>query len=165
MSGEKESLIESQISKYEKQLDEIIDKIGISFIKDSVSIQTLNLSYDQLKAMDQQECCILSYKIAQYSLYVQSIYNRLGSVKNWCEQYLNVLVGKYGKNYDNGQFIKYDEKKAYLIADNVYAENLMKMILRSGGKQNELAQISQKINNMSNILLELSKSKRSRTNG
>ena len=158
-SGEVESTIESKILKYEEELDAIIDKIGISYFKDDVSIEALNLNYEQLSKMDQQECCILSYKLQQYGLYINSVYNRLENIKNWAENYLNVIIGKYCKNYGT-TYTKFEEKKAAIIAENSAAEALLKVILKVGGKAKEISGLSQKIQSMATTLLEISKSKR-----
>lgn len=158
-NGKEESIVELQNINYEKELDSIIDKIGISFVKDDVAIETLNLTHSQLNAMDQQECCILSYKLQQYGLYINSIYNRLENIKNWAEQRLSVIVGKYAKNYGD-IYTKYEEKRSAVIAENSAAEAYLKIILKAGGKAKELNTVSQKISAMATTLLEISKSKR-----
>lgn len=158
-SGEIESSIESKIEQYEASLDELIDKIGISYVKDEESIEALKLTYNQLSKMDQQECTILAYKLAQYGLYIQSVQNRLSNINNWCNTALEKIVGKHAQNYGT-QFTKYEEKKACIIAENSAAAALSKLILKSSGKYKELNGISTKIANMSTILIELSKSKR-----
>lgn len=158
-NGQEELAVSKKLSDYEKILDDIVDKIGISYVKDEDSLKTLNLTYEQLRDMDQQECCILAYKLQQYSLYLQSVHNRLNSIKKWAEESLNKIVGKYAKKYGDG-YTKYEEKRAYIISENTAAEALVKVILKAGGKSNEINGISSKVSHMANILLELSKSKR-----
>jgi hypothetical protein len=165
MSGKKESLtpetIEDKLKEYEKELDSIVEKIGVTYVKDDVSIETLSLPYHKLKSMDQQECCILSYQIQQYGMYIQSIVNRLDNIKEWSERCLEILIGKYSKNYQReNTYIKFEEKRALLILENSAAEALNKIYLKSSGKSKELYTISQKISKMSDTLIELSKSKR-----
>lgn len=158
-NGEIESTVESKIASYEAELDSIIDKVGISYVKDEVSLEALNLTHAQLLSMDQQECCVISFKLQQYGLYVNSIYNRLENIKNWAEERLSIIIGKYAKNYGTA-YTKYDEKRAAIIAENSVAEALLKVVLKSGGKAKELSGVSQRIGNMATTLLELSKSKR-----
>lgn len=158
-SGNTESLIDTKIKKYEEELDSIIEKIGISFYKDDASIEALKLSYQQLVNMDQRECCILAYQLQQYGLYVQSIINRLNSISYWLNESINKIVGKYSKNYGNN-FTKFEEKRAAIIAENESAEYLMKLLVKTNGKNKELYSISTKIATMSSTLIELSKSKR-----
>jgi hypothetical protein len=165
MSGQKESLsqetIENKLREYEKELDSIVEKIGISYIKDEVSIETLSLSYAQLKSMDQQECCIVAYQIQQYGMYIQSLINRLDNIKDWSERCLEILIGKYSKNYQKeNTYVKFEEKRAYLIVENSAAEALNKIFIKSAGKSKELYGLSHKISKMSDTLIELSKSKR-----
>jgi len=160
-NGNLESLIDTKVKKYEEELESIIEKIGISFYKDEASIEALKLSYQQLRDMDQRECCILAYQLQQYGLYIQSVTNRLNSISYWLNESLNKIVGKYCKNYggDNG-FTKFEEKKASIIAENEAADYLMKLLIKSSGKSKELYSISGKIATMASTLIELSKSKR-----
>ena len=163
-NGEVESTIESKMLRYEKELDTIIEKIGVTYVKDNISLETLNLTYEQLSKMDQQECCILSYKLQQYGLYVNSIYNRLENVKNWAEQYLSIIIGKYSKNYGT-IYTKFEEKRAAIIAENSAAEKLLQIVLKAGGKSKEINGLSQRISTMATTLLEISKSKRTNNYG
>lgn len=162
-NGNLESSIDTKINNYEKDLDDIIEKIGISFYKDEASIEALSLSYQQLKDMDQRECCILAYQLQQYGLYIQSITNRLNSISYWLNESLNKIVGKNCKNYGT-DYTKFEEKKAAIIAENEAANYLMKLLIKSSGKNKELYSISAKIATMATTLLEISKSKRA-TNG
>jgi len=158
-SGNLELTIDEKIKKYENELDDIIEKIGISLYKDEASIEALKLSYSQLRDMDQRECCILAYGLQQYAIYIQSITNRLNSVSYWINESLNKIVGKYAKSYGN-DYTKFEEKKAAIIAENEAANYLMSLLIKSSGKNKELYGISAKILNMATTLLEISKSKR-----
>lgn len=163
-NGELESLVDSKLKKYEEQLDDIVNKVGISYVKDEVSIEALKLTYKQLTAMDQQECCIIAYKLSQYGLYIQSIHNRLSSIAGWADESLSRMVGKYAKNYGDS-YTKYEEKRAAIINENSAAKALADLSIKANGKMQELYGVSQKIASISNILIELSKSKRYRNNG
>jgi hypothetical protein len=158
-SGNLELTIDEKIKKYEKELDDIIEKVGISFYKDEASIEALKLSYEQLRDMDQRECCILSYNLQQYGLYIQSVVNRLNSISYWINESINKIVGKNCKNYGN-DYTKFEEKKSAIIAENEAANYLMSILVKSSGKTKELYGLSAKINTMAATLLEISKSKR-----
>lgn len=160
-----ESKIEEQIQKYEKELDTFItNKIGVVYEKDDIATKALNMSYDELKSLNSEDCCLFAYKLLEYSCYIQSIYNRLNSIQKWCDQYLEIIIGKYAQDYTKDIYIKYEEKRARIINDNSVAEALIKILLKTSGKIIELNQLSQRINNMSSVLLELSKIKRGSNN-
>lgn len=158
-SGNLELAIDEKIKKYEKELDDIIEKIGISFYKDEASIEALKLTYSQLRDMDQRECCILAYNLQQYGLYIQSVTNRLNSISYWLNESINKIVGKYAKNYGT-DYTKFEEKRAAIIAENEAANHLMSLLIKASGKNKELYSLSTKIGSMANTLLEISKSKR-----
>lgn len=158
-NGNLESSIDMKMKKYEEEVESIIEKIGISFYKDEASIEALKLSYQQLRNMDQRECCILAYQLQQYGLYIQSIVNRLNSVSYWLNESINKIVGKYAKNYGD-HFTKFEEKKAAIISENEAASYLMKLLIKTNGKNKELYSLSAKIATMSTTLIEISKSKR-----
>ena len=157
-NGPQDSIDES-LKKYETDLDNLIEKIGISYTKDEEAIQALSLSYQQLKKMDQQECCVLSYQIQQYGLYIQSLQNRLINIQNWCQKSLEILVAKYCKPQP-GVYLKYEEKLGQIIVENTAGEYLNKLLMKATSKARELSTLTQKISKMSDTLIELSKAKR-----
>ncbi len=158
MSGKEESLTQSRLKEFEQELDAMLANIGITFIQNPEVIDALQLTYEQLKNIVSEEALILACQLQQYALYIQSVYNRLDSIKGWAEHNLSVVVGKEGRNYGT-DYTKYEEKRAYVINENSYAKALAKILLSSSSKAKELNHMSNKIEKYSYILLELSKRK------
>lgn len=156
MSGSEESATELRAKKFEEELDSLIESIGITFIKDDVSIQALNLTYEQLKKISPQECLILNYKLHQYGLYIQSLHNRADNIKNWANHNLNVVVGKEGHNYGD-KYTKFEERKAMVTSGNSYAKALNDILLKASSKATELTMLAAKIEKIAFALYELSK--------
>lgn len=158
MSGEEELATESRLKIFEKELDNLIESIGISFVKDSVSTDALELTYEALLKIDPRECLILNYKLHQYGLYIQSLYNRAENIKNWANHNINIVAGKEGSNYGD-KWTKWEEKKAMVISGNSFAKALNDIYLKSSSKSTELSGISMKIEKIAYALHELSKKK------
>lgn len=158
MSGEAESATDFHLKKLEKELDDLVGSIGITYIKDQVSIDALNMDYQDLAKIHPQECLILNYKLHQYGLYVQSVHNRAENIKNWANHNLNVVVGKEGHAYGNN-WTKFEERRVMVVAGNSFAKALSDIYLKASSKATELYGISTKIEKIAFALYELSKRK------
>lgn len=156
MIGEEELATESRLKDFERDLDNLINSIGITFTKDEVATEALNLTYEQLKKMHYQEALILNYKLHQYGLYILSLYNRAENIKNWANHNLNVVVGKEGHNYGS-TYTKFEERRVMVIAGNSFAKALSDIYLRSSAIATELNGLSLKIEKIAYSLFELSK--------
>ncbi len=148
--------IESKMSSFITKLDELIDSIGFSNTKNDEAISAMNLTYEQLKRIEPKECLILCYSLNQYSLYIQTLYNRAENIKKWIEHNLSVIYSKHLKDYQG--YI--EEKKLCILNENTYAAELYQRLLDANAKLIELNSISQKIYQLSYTLSELSKVKK-----
>ena len=123
MSGET-NYAETRLNEYIEQIEAQINLILP--IKNPLTPEieeALSLTYDKLSSIESGECKILSYQLAIYSLYLQKITNKYRSIRRWAENSLGLMIGKYGQNYGD-KWIKFDEKKFALIADNSHAKSL-----------------------------------------
>ena len=161
-TGKKEFAVQDRLDSHEKDLDLILEKIGLSYVKDEDSIGVLKISSSDLKMMESEECCIKSYQLQQYGMYVQSMYNRLENIKSWCDKNLQIIAVKNSRSYQNHNFMKMEEKIALAIKDSPHALKLNKILERAKGQCSEISNINQKIQKMSDTLLELSRIKRSK---
>lgn len=156
MNQNPNGFVESKISDFFSKIDKSIGSLGFSNTKNQEAIQALNLTYEQLKKIEPKECVILCYALNQYSLYIQTLYNRADSIKKWLDHNLNVI---YYKNI--GNHIGYlEEKKMCILNENTYAQELYKRLLETTVKLTELNNISNKISQLSFTLSELSKVKK-----
>lgn len=155
MSGEKESLVQKKLDEFIKELDvktQIL--LPINNPLNSEIEEALNLSYDQLRSIAREECYILSYKLLQYSVYIQKIKNRYSNIKRWADSNINIMIGKESGNYGN-TYTKFEEKKLLVIANDEYAKALYQIWLKYGALENELDEVSNRINYISKSLQEI----------
>lgn len=118
---------------------------------DQVLEEALNMKYEQLKNIHPEECVILCCKLAQYATYLQKLQNRYKNIRRWAENNLSIIVGKYGKDYGD-KWLKYEERKFAIIADNQYAKALYDIWLKHGALEEELSEIANKVRYISQTI-------------
>lgn len=159
MSGEEEFYVQSRVEEFEKDLEELIDSLKLRVKIEPVIEEALTLSYDQLKNIHYEECEILSYKLTQYGVYIQTTQNRFTNIKKWAENNINIICAKEHNNYGD-KYTKYEEKKYLIIAHNLYAKALFNLLNKVSAKEQELYNVSQKIQNLSQSLHNVGISKK-----
>lgn len=160
MSGKTESLTESRLQDFEKDLDKFISQFGLNkYHHESCVDEALNLSLDQIRKIHPDECSDLCYKLSQYGVYIQGQYNRFKNKAIWANEMLNITVAKEGKKYGT-QYTKYEEKKYMVIADNSFARTLHDIYLKCVSCENELYGIADRIYKLSRALSEVRDTKR-----
>ncbi len=159
MSGEEQSYVQSRVEEFEKDLDELVSALKIKPKVEPIIEEALNLSYEQLKNIHYEECEILSYKLTQYSIYLQSVQNRYTNIKKWAENSINIVCAKEHNNYGD-KYTKYEEKKNLIINYNLYAKALYNVFMIYSSKEQELYSISQKVQSLSQSLHNIGISKK-----
>lgn len=155
MSGEKESPVQKKLDDFIKDLEAKTENLlPINNPLNSEIEEALNLTYDQLRAISRDECYILSYKLLQYSVYIQKLKNRYANIKRWADNNINIMIGLEASNYGN-TYTKFEEKKLLVIANNEYAKVLNQIWLKYGALENELEEISNRVNYISKALQEI----------
>jgi hypothetical protein len=149
---EKWLLLEKQISDYQKNL-------SLNIHKNNAIEEILNLTTEQLKQLNAEECGINSFLLMQYSTFLQKEINRHAAKQRWANSSIDILLGKYGQQYGD-KWTKVDERKILLIADNSYAKALNEMIRFSSVVMEDLSYLAKKIETMAIHLSELQKTKR-----
>jgi uncharacterized HAD superfamily protein len=151
-SGENAS-VQGKLNEFLAELDKQTNAIlPIKNPVDSSIEEVLNLTYEQLSNIDQQECQILCYKLSQYATYIQKVYNRNKNIRRWAESNINVMVGKYGGQYGD-KWMKFEEKRNALIADNEYVRSLAKLALTYSSLEDELFEIADRVRYISQALI------------
>jgi len=160
MSGEPESKVDEKIKELDVLLEDYSKSLGLAAIQKDKDIETiLEMSHEGLKAMDSEECGIWSFRVARYAGFLQKEINRHSAKNKWAEHNLKIIIAKNQANYGD-KYTKYEVRRDMIIAENSYAQVLNKLLLQTMLRIEELNFISTRVNTMSNILLDISKSKR-----
>lgn len=154
-----EATTEQKWKNLEKILNDYQDKLSLNIKKNESAEILLNVDENVLKNMTAEECGIKAIVLLQFSTFIQKEINRHNAKNRWADSNLNFMVGKYGQSYGD-KFTKFEERKAMMIADNSFAKALNDMIKLSSVICEDLSYISKKIENMSNLLAELQRTKR-----
>lgn len=160
MSGEPESKVDEKIKEVDKVLDDYARALGtIGLTKDKDIENILSASHDEIKSQDSETIGIWSFRLARYSGFLQKEINRQMAKNKWADHNIKIVVAKYQANYGD-KYTKYEYKRDMVIDDNAYAKELNKLFKETMLRVEELNFISTRVNTMSNILLDISKSKR-----
>lgn len=117
------------------------------------------MSRADLERMTKEDCSVAAYELAQYSFWIQRTLNRENSKLSWAESALEVYVGKVGKKYKTSTFIKYEEIKNIVIADNSHAAALFKVKMEAKLKVDRLFFLANKVEFMSKTMMGLKHAK------
>ena len=153
-----QTYVEERLESFESELNTLIANIGVSVNNNIECNRILNLTYEEIKNLDSEDCSIYYIMLEQYALYIQQLTNRAISIQNWLNHNLNVIFGKEIQNIGT-QFTKFEEKKISFINNNSYAFELNKKLLTVGAKCIELNAISGKISQIASSLNSLAKVK------
>jgi hypothetical protein len=160
MSGEIESKVDDKVAELDTLLSDYSKGLGLAAIQKDKDIETiLEMSHEDLKAMDSEDAGIWSFRLARYAGFLQKEINRHSAKNKWAEHNIKVIIAKNQGNYGD-KYTKYEVKRDMIIAENSYAQVLNKLLLQSMLRIEELNFVSTRIHTMSNILLDISKSKR-----
>lgn len=114
-------------------------------IKDCESVNTL-------RGLSSEELLNMAVVLANYSLFLLTEENRLKSFRNWCESNIKYIVGQ---NLQNAPGYGFTEKDIYIRANDTIAQELDSQKLLIEAKLDIIHFLSQKIQNLSEILKNL----------
>jgi len=154
MTGKTELSTEDHLKKVQDLLNEYENHLGIKNLlidQDEVaSIIGMKRSY--LSKLSKTDCGECAFMLSQYALFLQKELNKETAVLEWVETNLNHVTGKY-MGQQGGATL--DERRSAVITENSYARDLFKLRNRVRLKTNSLNFLSQKIQYMSNVLLNI----------
>lgn len=85
-----------------------------------------NLTYEQIQKLTPDQCAEYSYVLAQYSAYVQKIYNRESAKHSWLENKIEELCCSHWNEYSD--YIKYPMKIKLISRDNDVIQKLIRLL-------------------------------------
>ena len=142
--------IEQTLSQYE-------GKAGLNAIAPkSDCLKYLDCNRETLEKLDSTECVYVSIEIMQYSLFVQRLYNREKSRRDWALANIRVSIANEINQY---KAYSYEEKKNMAIANNAFASNLDKYVTICQAKMTRLEGLADKLGYLSRTFENLIKYK------
>lgn len=160
--GKEESLIQSRMEDFIQKLDSVVKKLYPEEIEiDTAVDKLLKMSYHDLVKIPPDDCSIGAYKLKQYAMYIQQKENRCRNVKLWLKNNLDIVIGKLAKNYGDS-YTKFEEKKAGVLGDNIYAKELNNKYIEYCAYESELSMLCTRIVDLSRTLSEIRQNKRER---
>jgi hypothetical protein len=122
--------------------------------KESELGEYLSMSRNIIEKFTTDECGRISYRLSQFSFYIQRLYNREQARMIWAKDRLNQEIAKAVGNYD--KYTKHEVKVALLIAENTYADSLNSIIIYAEQRSARLKELAGELKHMSNVMRNLS---------
>ena len=155
------------VAEWDKTLKDFEAKLGMSEAKapgDETELENyLTMPIDELRKLNSEGCAEISYRLNQYSFYLQRIYNiNLGRVKR-----LNSILDGYagGKLEGYNKFWKYEERLNAPCCEDGYAGKIKSMIRQFQNRVDRMYDLHNSLNKLANDMKSLSYSKREAYNG
>lgn len=150
-----------EMQDWDRILDEYESSIGIpkysqSILPESELNQYLTMNRDELEKLCPEDCGQISYRLAQFSLFLQRTINREIARLNWAEENIKITIADeintykgYGYLEKSNQAIKHNEKAGSLNKIKIYAKQ----------RVDRLSYMANSIKNLSDILIAIQKIK------
>lgn len=151
-----------QVEEWDKVLDEYESSLGLGHYNSLHSFNETELndyftmSRDIIEKLNPEDCAQISYRLAQYSFYVQRTLNREIARHNWADETIKETIADEINNYKGYGFI---EKSLQAIKHNDKAAALNKIKKYAKQRMDRLSYIANSIKNLSDIMLSVQKIK------
>jgi len=151
-----------QVEEWDKVLDEYESSLGLGYYNSLHSFNETELNHyftmsrDIIEKLNPEDCAQISYRLAQYSFYVQRTLNREIARHNWADETIKETIADEINNYKGYGFI---EKSLQAIKHNDKASALNKIKKYAKQRMDRLSYIANSIKNLSDIMLSVQKIK------
>lgn len=151
-----------QVEEWDKVLDEYESSLGLGYYNGLHSFNETELNHyftmsrDIIEKLNPEDCAQISYRLAQYSFYVQRTLNREIARHNWADETIKETIADEINNYKGYGFI---EKSLQAIKHNDKASALNKIKKYAKQRMDRLSYIANSIKNLSDIMLSVQKIK------
>lgn len=150
-----------QVDEWDKVLDDYESSLGLGrYTNNSFDEAELNnyfsMNRDSIEKLTPEDCAQISYRLAQYALFLQRTLNREIARHNWAEETIKETIADEINNYKGYGFV---EKSLQAIKHNEKASALNKIKKYAKQRIDRLSYISNSIKNLSDIILSVQKTK------
>jgi hypothetical protein len=168
MSGE-QNLAKTNRQKYDILLDEYEGKLGLPSVVEAGGAvdlkgfarleevhQYLEMSRDEIEALDASACAGIAYVLEQFAMHVQRAQNREIARVNWAKACVKETIANELNDYKG---YGYEEKSMQAIKGNDVALTYDKIARYAQQRVDRLQFIAASIKNLANILLAVMRNK------
>jgi hypothetical protein len=134
------------------KIDELLEKydkknIVPNFEQEGNEInEYLNISRQTLSKIHANDLAEINYRLAQYSLYLQRLWNEHIAIKSWAESTLKIVILPELEKLD---IWAYEHKRSQAIQNNDYAKKLNKLIMLASIESDKLYLLSDRVKHIS----------------
>lgn len=156
------STTKEQVEQWDKVLDEYESSIGLGqySLSNNLPEEELNeyfsMNRNVIEKLSPEDCAQISYRLAQYSFFLQRTLNREIARYNWAEEAVKEAIADDINNYKGYGFL---EKSLQAIKHNDKAHALDKIKRYAKQRMDRLSYLANNIKNMSDIMLSVQKIK------
>lgn len=149
------------LAYWDKILDEYEQSLGLSQYSASIMPsdeinQYTTMNRDQIEKLSPEDCAQISYRLGQFSFYLQRSINREIARYNWAEENIKEVIADEINNYKGYGYI---EKSLQAIKHNDKATALNNIKKYAKQRTDRLSYLANSIKNLSDIMLSIQKSK------
>ncbi len=154
------------INLKQEQINQILDgyeeSVGLpkrtKFTEDKEIQHYLNMKRNEIEKLSPEDCAQISYRLAQYSFYLQREFNREQARTVWADNELKLIVMPQISQY--GQYTKFEVAYHSVIKENEAAQNLYKIKTIAIQRVARLTYLASSLKHLSDIMLANQRAKR-----
>lgn len=161
MSGETEYKTDSNTPEGKQlALDAVLDRYEKSLgLRDNVTVNEadkyLNLSVEEIRRMDSDECGEAYYILQRYGMFLQREHNKEKSHVKWAERTLNNAVVTEIDQFQGKSYSTFEERKLKTIKSSGYLVKLDKLLLLAELRVQKLDFLSSSVHRIAQAILEI----------
>lgn len=110
-----------------------------------------SMSRDEIESLSSKNCAAIAFRLAQYSLYIQRLYNRETSRLSWAKATLSEAISVDLKQYD--KFTKHEIKVAQIAKENEFVGKIQSIINYAQQRVDRLYFLSSNIKYLSEVMI------------
>ena len=148
------------LDEYEKGLG--IPKYNNAGMPEQELNNYLTMDRTELEKITPEDCSQISYRLAQFSFYIQRTINREIARNNWADETIKMVIADEINNYKGYGYV---EKSLQAIKNNEKAQAINKIKIYSKQRTDRLSYLANSIKNLSDILISIQKIKLATKNG
>ena len=150
-----------ELSHWDNILDEYENNISLSkYLADSLPSEELNnyltMNRNDLEKLAPEDCAQIAYRLGQYSFHIQRTLNRELARYNWAEETIKEIIADEINNYKGYGYV---EKYYQAVKHNDKATSLANIKKYAKQRSDRLSYLANNIKNLSDIILNVQKTK------
>jgi hypothetical protein len=114
--------------------------------------EQLTLTGEDIKMFTAEQCDEAAMDLANYSMYIQRVFNKEKSIVRWLEAKINLTIASELNSYEG--YYSHEQRRYVAIVNNSYAKELEEFRINSQMKVDMLDGLNYQINQQCKVLLE-----------